>query len=529
MNSRFKKLLHSLAAPQTNEVETQYSEQGIQLSAWISPHNLRECISQARNEGLYLEAVTAVDIPNENSIHLLYLLGNYHNPERTLIQVKTDRDAPSVPSISDIYPGALWHERETAEFFGITFENIPDNRHLLLTDDIGGFPLRKDFKPGNLPPKGKSEPFQHRQASKEKKGFVLNLGPQHPAAHGVLRIILHMDGEYVLEADPVLGYGHRMHEKIAENMAYAQMLPYMARMDYLSALHYNHAWVMAVERLCGFEVPERAEYIRVITSELNRISSHLLWYGAFLLDLGGFTPFLHGFSDRERILDLLEMITGSRLTYCYYRFGGVSADVTTEFLKKTKEFVRHLRERLPAYHDLVTGNVIFEKRAMGVGVIDRDTAACYGITGPCLRGSGIPFDIRRAFPYSIYPQLDFEIPVGENGDCYSRYLVRMREIEESLKIIEQAVENIPEGKIKSKVPKTIKPPEGIAAVSVETSRGNLCVILVSTGDKKPHRAKFRVPSFSNLSIFPKLARKELLADTLAILGSFDLVVPEIDR
>ncbi len=502
---------------------------GIHFAARTCASDARDALRKARSEGLFMETVTAVDHLEDGKLELFYLLGNYERPERTLLSILLDRSNPKIPSISDIFPGVTWHERETGEFFGIDFENSLDSRRLLLPDDLEGYPLRKDFEPKKLPPVGRSKPFKYEQASDEKSGFVLNLGPQHPATHGVLRVILHMDGEYVLEADPILGYGHRMQEKIAENMTYTQMLPYTARMDYLSALHYNHAWVMAVERLCGFEVPERAEYIRVITSELNRISSHLLWYGAFLLDLGGFTPFLHGFADRERILDLLEMVTGSRLTYCYYRFGGVANDVDDEFLKKTLEFVAHLRSRLPSYHDLVTGNVIFEKRTQGVGVIDRDTAACYGITGPCLRGSGVGFDIRKAFPYSIYADLDFDIPVGENGDCYSRYLVRMQEIEESLKIIEQAIENIPEGKIRNKVPKTIKAPEGIAAVSVESSRGNLCVILVSKGDKKPYRAKFRVPSFSNLSIFPKLARKELIADTLAILGSFDLVIPEIDR
>ena len=525
MNSRFDKFISSMP----NLEQFPMEKHGIHSAVRLKQNDLRSVISKARSEGLFLEAITAVDQLDDNQLELIYLLGNYERPERTLLSILLNREDAAIPSIADIYPGALWHERETSEFFGITFNDIPDNRRLLLPDDIIGHPLRKDFKPGKLQPIGKSEPFKYEPSSEEKSGFVLNLGPQHPATHGVLRIILHMDGEYVLEADPILGYGHRMQEKIAENMTYAQMLPYTARMDYLSALHYNHAWVMAVEQLCGFEVPERAEHIRVITSELNRISSHLLWYGAFLLDLGGFTPFLHGFADREKILDLLEMVTGSRLTYCYYRFGGVGNDVDTTFLKKTMEFVTHLRSRLPSYHDLVTGNVIFEKRSKGVGVIDRDTAACYGITGPCLRGSGIKFDIRKAFPYSAYSKFSFNIPVGENGDCYSRYMVRMQEIEESLNIIEQAVETIPEGKIRSKVPKTVKPPEGVAAVSVEASRGDLCVILVSKGDKKPYRAKFRVPSFSNLSIFPKLARKELIADTLAILGSFDLVIPEIDR
>lgn len=363
----------------------------------------------------------------------------------------------------------------------------------------------------------------------DEKTFMLNLGPQHPGTHGVLRIILQMDGEYIISADPVLGYGHRMQEKIAESRTYLQVLPYMARMDYLGALSYNLAWVCAVEKLCGFEVPERAEYIRVITVELNRIASHLLWYGAFLLDLGAFTPFLQAFADRERILDLLEYITGSRLTYCYYCFGGIFSDIDETFLSRVKEFVVHFRKRLAEYHDLVTGNIIFEHRTRDVGIISQEMAPLYGITGPILRGSGVQYDVRKHEPYSVYPRFDFAIPVEEDGSCWSRYLVRMQEFEQSVKIIDQATRSIPDGPVRSKVPKIIKPPEGEVSMAVETPRGELVVHIVSDGSKQPYRVKFRVPSFSNLSIFSELAGKRLLADALAILGSLDLVVPEIDR
>ena len=361
------------------------------------------------------------------------------------------------------------------------------------------------------------------------ESFILNLGPQHPGTHGVLRIIVKMDGEYVLDADPVLGYGHRMQEKIAENMTYSQMLPYMARMDYLAALSYNQAWVCAVEKLCEYEVPDRAEHIRIITVELNRISSHLLWYGAFLLDLGAFTPFLQAFADREKILDLLESVTGSRLTYCYYRFGGVFQDITDSFLCNVMDYIKYLRERLPSYHDLVSGNVIFQHRTSGIGAITCSDAAEYGVTGPILRGTGISYDVRRNEPYSIYQRFHFEVPTGETGGCQARYTVRMQEIEQSLNIIEQAVTTIPDGPIKSKVPKIIKAPEGEVAMAVETPRGELVVYIVSRGGKTPYRVKFRVPSFSNLSIFQKLARGKLLQDVLGILGSLDLVIPEIDR
>ncbi len=359
--------------------------------------------------------------------------------------------------------------------------------------------------------------------------FILNLGPQHPGTHGVLRVVLHMDGEYILSADPVLGYGHRMQEKIAETLTYTQVLPYMARMDYLGALSYNQAWVCLVEKMCGFEVPRRAEYIRVMMTELNRIASHFLWFGAFLLDLGAFTPFLHAFADRERILDLLESVTGSRLTYCFFRFGGLAADVDSAFLSGVQGFVDHMRQHLASYHQLVTGNVIFQQRTRGVGVILPFDAWGYGLSGPVVRGSGEQFDVRRHQPYSVYPELEFTVPVEQSGDCLARYLVRLREIEESLNIIEQTIQKLPDGPVRTKVPRLIKPPAGEATMAVETPRGELMIHLVSDGSKVPYRVKFRVPSFANLSIFARLARGQLLADALAILGSLDMVIPEVDR
>ncbi|HEB51427.1 MAG TPA: NADH-quinone oxidoreductase subunit D [Desulfobulbus sp.] len=374
-----------------------------------------------------------------------------------------------------------------------------------------------------------SAPLTYSLESTDNGNFLLNLGPQHPGTHGVLRVVLQMDGEYILRADPVLGYGHRMQEKIAENMTYLQALPYVCRMDYLGAMSYSLAWVLAVERLCSFEVPERAVHVRVIACELNRIASHLLWWGAYLLDLGAFTPFLQAFADRERILDLLESITGSRLTYCYFRFGGLGADVDETFLARVAEFVTGFRSRLPRYHDLVTGNVIFQRRSRDVGVILPFEAAGYGITGPCLRGSGLAYDVRKKEPYSGYDRFEFTVPVAQEGDCLARYNVRMAELEESLTIIEQAVATMPEGPYRARVPRVIRPPEGEVIMAVETPRGELVIHIVSDGSTRPWRVKFRVPSFANLSIFARLARGQLLADALAILGSLDMVIPEVDR
>ncbi len=359
---------------------------------------------------------------------------------------------------------------------------------------------------------------------------ILNMGPQHPSTHGVLRIIIEMEGEYILRAEPVLGYLHRMHEKMGEVKTYHQYLPNMGRVDYLHALAWNWGYVGAVERLAGIEVPRRAEFIRVITCELNRINSHLLWWGAYLLDLGGFTPIVYAFDDREQIMDLLQMPTGSRLTYCYYRFGGVRQDITDKFVEDTREFCKRFKPRLSLYKDLVTDNFILRKRCEQIGDLPLETARRYGATGPVIRGSGLAYDVRRAEPYSVYPELEFEVPVYDARDAMARYLVRMDEMRESLRIIEQALDMLPEGDfLAPKAPKRIKAPKGDSYFAVEGARGKIGVYVASDGSNVPYRVKLRSPSFSNLSLFDELARGTLLADAVSILGSLDLVIPEIDR
>lgn len=360
--------------------------------------------------------------------------------------------------------------------------------------------------------------------------FVLNVGPQHPSTHGVLRLKLTMDGEYVLNAEPVIGYVHRMHEKMGENRTYVQFLPNPSRIDYLSAMHYLHAYVGVVERALGIQVPPRAEYIRVITSELNRIASHLVWFGAFLLDLGAFTPLLYAFDDREKILDLLEGITGARLTYCYYRFGGLCNDVDDAFVTGTRTFVKHMWPRLKMYHRLVTENIILRKRLEGIGIISAELCRKYGATGPVLRGSGVPCDVRKLEPYSVYSEFEFDVPHFTDGDCMARYKVRMEEIAQSLRIIEQAIDKLPSGPVMAeKVPRVPKPPPGCYYFAVEAARGRFAIRLVSDGTETPYRLKLRTPSFSNLALFSEAARGLLLQDALALLGSLDLVIPDVDR
>ncbi|MDO8539212.1 MAG: NADH-quinone oxidoreductase subunit D [Opitutaceae bacterium] len=360
--------------------------------------------------------------------------------------------------------------------------------------------------------------------------FVLNLGPQHPAAHGVLRVLTTMEGEWIQRAEPVIGYIHRMHEKMGENRTWAKFLPNTSRIDYLSAMHYTHAFVGVVERALKIEVPARAEYIRVITSELNRIASHMVWWGALLSDLGGLTPFLYAFDDREKILDLLEGLCGARLTYCYYRFGGLYNDADDDFLNGTRAFVKHMPPRLRMYRDLVSDNIILRKRLEEIGPISAEMCRRYGATGPVIRGAGVAYDVRRCEPYSVYPKFDFKIPTYPQADSMARYLVRMDEMEQSLRIIDQALDQITAGPFMApKVPRVIKLPPGDYCYAVEAARGRFMVRIVSDGKEMPYRLKLRTPSFSNLSLFEEASRGMILPDALAMMGSLDLVIPDIDR
>jgi len=317
---------------------------------------------------------------------------------------------------------------------------------------------------------------------------------------------------------------------MGENRSYAKFLPNTGRMDYVAALFNGQGYVSAVERLAGIIVPQRAEYIRVITAELNRVASHLLWVGAFLVDLGGFTPLLYCFDDREQILDLLESVTGARLTFCYYRFGGVNADIHDEFIAGTRKFIGSLRSRMPMYDKFVTKNIIFRKRCEGIGVISAETCRRYGATGPVIRGAGVAYDVRKIEPYSAYPQLEFNVPVHSEGDSMARYRVRVEEIVESLRIIEQALDKLPAGPIMAeKVPRALKPPKGDCYFNVESARGSFGVRVVSDGTENAYRLKLRSPCFSNMALFQECSKGMLLADALALLGSLDLVIPDIDR
>jgi NADH-quinone oxidoreductase subunit D len=359
--------------------------------------------------------------------------------------------------------------------------------------------------------------------------MLLNVGPQHPSTHGVFRIVLKIDGETIIEATPVIGYLHRGTEKLAEDLQYTQIIPYTDRMDYLSAMTNNYVICHAVETMMNLEIPERAEYLRVIVMELGRVASHLVWFGTYLLDIGAMSPFLYAFREREMIINLLNEISGGRLTFNYMRVGGVKWDAPEGWIEKVRDFVPYMREQLKGYHDLVTGNEIFVARVKGVGKYTKEEALEYSLSGANLRCTGVKWDLRKDEPYSIYDRFDFDVPVQEEGDALSRYHCRMAEIEESLKIVEQAVEQFPsEGAILGKVPKIIKPPAGEAYVRIESPRGEIGCYIASKGKKEPYRLKFRRPSFYNLQILSKLLEGENITNLITILGGVDIVLGEVD-
>jgi NADH-quinone oxidoreductase subunit D len=360
--------------------------------------------------------------------------------------------------------------------------------------------------------------------------LMLNIGPQHPSTHGVLRVSVAIDGEVVTKIDPQIGYLHRCFEKIAEARTYTQFIPFTDRMDYISSMLNNWGYVMAVEKLADIEVPERAEYIRVLMGELNRISSHLIFYTTTGLEIGALTPFFWFFDDRERILALFEKASGARLTYNYMRIGGVRADLPDGWIDDARAFVVQLKDKLDEYFKILLGNFICKKRLVGIGPWPAEDALKWGLTGPALRASGVDYDVRKNDPYSIYQRFDFDIPVGKNGDCYDRVLMRFREIEQSLRIIEQALDAIPEGPVKAEgVPKVFKPPEGEAYAHVESSRGDLGFYVVSDGSTRPYRVKIQGPSFGNLQAFPAMGEGTYVSDAVIILGTLDPVFGEVDR
>jgi NADH-quinone oxidoreductase subunit D len=360
--------------------------------------------------------------------------------------------------------------------------------------------------------------------------LTLNLGPQHPSTHGVFRMVMQLQGETVIAATPVMGYLHRSSEKLGEARTYVQGTVLTDRMDYLSPITTNWAYALSIERLTGLVVPERAEYLRVITGELSRIQSHLVAVGTFGMDVGTYgTPLLYALREREAVLDLLALPTGVRMNPSYIRFGGVARDAPAEFFPQLDRFLRIFPSKIDEYEAVLGGNEVFRNRTVGVGMIPPEVARAYSVTGPILRASGVEYDVRRAEPYSIYDRFDWDVPVHYNGDCFDRYMVRLEEMRQSTRILQQALDTIPEGDIRAKMPKVLRPPKGEAYARVEGPKGEIGFYLISDGTVNPYRYNVRPPSFVNLTCLSQIAVGHKLADAVVILGSFDIVMGEVDR
>ena len=550
----------------------------------IAPDRLREFATALRDDLRYdlLSSVTGVDYLPEDKMEVVYHALRTSGGGPLAFKVQVARTKPVVPSLVPVYPGADFQEREAWDLFGIRFEGHPDLRRILMWEGFEGHPMRKDWheayyeeegKPfKNRWPEGKvyriedKVPYGHNVAfppefsvegwtpegdaglyaglgkitpkdNGHEQGLdtdeiVVNLGPQHPSTHGVFRMVAKLSGETIVDLKPVMGYLHRNHEKIGERNTYLMNMPFTDRLDYFSSMSNNFGYALAVEKLMGIKPPERAEYIRVMMAELTRIANHLAAIGFLLNDLGAyFTPVLYALEERELILDVFEATSGSRMMCNYYRFGGVARDLPEGVLERVRALVfERLPRRIDDLDRYLSGNEIVQVRGFGVGVLTPEKAIAYSATGPLLRASGVPYDIRRAEPYSIYDRFEFDVAVRYHGDVYDRYLIRMDEMRQSLRILQQVVRDIPGGEIQTGKPQyQVRVPAGESYGRVEGPKGELGYYLVSNGKPNPWRYHVRAPSFINLTPLGELCRGNKVADTVVILGSIDIVLGEVDR
>jgi NADH-quinone oxidoreductase subunit C/D len=502
---------------------------------------------------------------------VVYHLLSFEKNEDIRLKVGLRGEHPSLPSVTKVWPAANWYEREIYDLFGIKFEGHPHLERLLMPKTWKGHPLRKEHParatemgPYQLSDKIQTEEQHDLQFHPEDWGMgirsgqgecmFLNFGPQHPGMHGVLRIVLQLDGEEILDAVCDIGFHHRGAEKMAERQTWHTYIPYTDRIDYLGGLMNNLAYVLAVEKLVGIEVPDRAKVARVMLSELFRISSHLVWYGTFAQDLGQLSPVFYMFTDRERVLDIVAAVCGGRMHPNWFRIGGLAQDLPRGWEELVKDFLRDFPRRLKEYDSLVLKNRIFKARTIGIGAYTRDEAIEWGVTGPGLRACGLEWDFRKKRAYSDYDKFKFDIPTGQNGDCYDRALVRVEEIRQSLRIIEQCLKTMPPGEYKSRHPlstpplkeKTMKDietliqhflgvswgpvvPPGEAFHGIEATKGNNGYYLISDGGTSAYRLRIRTPSFPHIQMVPYISRGHSISDLVAILGSVDYVLADVDR
>lgn len=493
----------------------------------------------------YLVTVIGEDF-GEEGLGCVYILENTCNHERTSVKMiaKQVGDDYVIPSVCNIWKAANLLEREVFDFLGIKFLGHPDMRRLYLRSDFEGYPLRKDYKAAEgytleddvEPDYGMEYTLTEdgRLTSRQNKLFtdddyVINIGPQHPATHGVLRLQTILEGETIRKIYPHCGYIHRGIEKMCESYTYPQTLALTDRLDYLSAMMNRHALVSVIEEGMGIELSDRIKYIRTIMDELQRLDSHLLFYSCCAQDLGALTAFIYGMRDREQVLNVMEETTGGRLIQNYYRIGGCQADIDPNFVKNVKKLCEYIKPMFKEYQDVFTGNVILQNRFKGVGILSKEDAISYGCTGGTGRASGWHNDVRKNHPYDVYGKVDFDEITYNGGDCMDRYIVRMKEMEQSVRILEQLIDNIPEGDFYIKQKSVIKVPEGSWYTSCEGSRGEIGVYLDSRGDKSPYRLKFRPMGLPLVSAMDDILRGEKIADLIAVGATLDYVIPDIDR
>lgn len=529
----------------------------------------------------HITDICSADYPDDRErFEVIYQLLSLPHRRRIRLKARLTEDDPTIASVTDIWKGANFMEREVYDLMGITFSGHPDLRRILLPEDYQeGHPLRKDFPTegkgwrssfpfiprldeppvvmdGEISEKDK-QPFlvdPEMSGSRRREELLLNMGPQHPSTHGVLRVVLELDGERIVKATPDLGYLHRGVEKLCEGLHYMQVIPHTDRLDYVCAMTNNYAYVRAVEKLLCMKVPERAEYVRTIVAEMQRIIGHLFWLGTQALDIGAMTVFFWTFREREILLDMFEKLCGARLTLNYYRIGGVDSDFTPDLVSRLKAFLATFPEKVSEYDQLLMSNRIWIGRTKNVAVISAEDAINFGLTGPTLRGSGIAYDIRKYEPYGVYDKVDWEVPVGKNGDTYDRYWIRMEEMRQSARIIKQCLDQMPEGPIIADAPQVIpppkaqvmrdmeslihhfiiftqgfKPPKTETYCGTEAPKGELGFFIVSDGSPRPYRLKIRAPSFIHMGAFDHMARGYLISDIITIFGTYDIVMGECDR
>ena len=536
--------------------EAQFDTTGELLLVTVPDAKWHQLALQLRNElGFdYLTAVVGMDW--KDSLGCVYYLTNSDTQEMLHVKVATtDREKAMLHTVSDVWAVANYQEREVYDFFGIEFINHPDMRRFFLRNDWVGYPLRKDYdaspelNPLRLTDE-ENEDDTHtieeqpdgslKRVDKKVFGpdeYVINVGPQHPSTHGVMRYRVSLDGEIVNKVDVVSGYIHRGIEKLCEGLTYPSTLLYPERMDYMAAHINRHCLCLCIEKALGIEVPHRAELIRMVMDELMRLSSHLLSYGCLTMDQGATTAFFYGFRERELIYDIFDKTCGARMSMSYDVIGGVAADVHPDFIKDVRHLCDIMPEKLKEYHKLFSGNVIALNRMKGVGLLSREDAISYGITGPTGRASGLHCDVRKTHPYSLYNEVDFDEVVLTGGDSYDRYMVRMKEIEQCVSILRQCCDMLEkegiEGEYCAKVPKLIKLPAGHWYQQVEASRGAFGVYLESDGDpkpfQKPYRMHFQTPCFNLIGVVDLTCKGNMIADLITITASIDYVIPDIDR